>query len=120
MSQPRLAQLPPALLPAVRIFADEFDSHLEFLTTGIRLGEGGIDADPDTTKRLQHRFHTIRGSAGFFQLEAIRDAAHRGERLLDTKITQQNKEEILAALRAELAVLQQEHAALQRELSSMS
>ncbi|MCB0346655.1 MAG: Hpt domain-containing protein [Bdellovibrionales bacterium] len=74
-----ISDLPPALIPAVRIFIGEFDEHLEFFRQNIEK-----IADDDVKTAVGHKFHTIRGSSGFLQLAEIKELSERGEKLCKT------------------------------------
>ena len=88
MSEIKLPELPESLLPALKLFVDEFDSHLKFFEEQLFPFLQSPSARSDELRRsLQHRFHTIRGSSGFFQLEEVSKAAEIAEhRLMDEGI----------------------------------
>jgi chemotaxis protein histidine kinase CheA len=70
------------------IFQEELSTHLNFLTAASRkfdadiLERGELPTDEWLTLRrsIENRFHVLKGGAGFFQYDRIRDTCDRGEK----------------------------------------
>lgn len=111
-----LSKIPPGLRPALQIFIGELKAHVNHFAT---LGDfqaalqGGVDSSG-----LQHRFHTIKGGAGFFNLERIREEAGRAEKLLQARIMPSEVSTAAAVLRGISDVLSQELAALEAAVAA--
>ena len=74
--------IPASLIPALRIFETELQAHLTFFDS---LDLSSLSAqlqDENFRSNLMHRFHTIKGGAGFFSLERILRSAATAEKLL--------------------------------------
>lgn len=81
-----LPEIPSELRPALAIFIKELDGHLSYLRECLTLlgkQQGSFD-DLDLSIRaenLGHRFHVMKGGAGFFKLHKIKDSAAKGEEI---------------------------------------
>lgn len=75
-----MATLPHQLEAAMHLFQDELIRHLSYLHEIPSLATVQNDEELEKIRKtIAHRFHTIKGGAGFFKLEAIRVAAEKGE-----------------------------------------
>jgi len=72
----------PEDLELLREFHSESIDLLRSIETSVLALEEG-SAGPDVVNAIFRAFHTFKGSAGFLQLEALRDFAHQLESLLD-------------------------------------
>lgn len=73
----------PELKKALDIFIHELASHINGIRESLHmLSHTGAGNERRT---LEHRFHTIKGGAGFFQFGAIKDCAARGEKMMQNK-----------------------------------
>ena len=83
--------IPPALQPAFELFIKELDAHVIFLQRTVQqIAElqsqnGSSNAYLKELTSLSHRFHTIKGGAGFFQLSEIKDFAGTLEKLFQSQ-----------------------------------
>ncbi len=97
MSSENKPNIPAALRPALEIFMRELDSHLTFFRQTVQqiAEQQAKEALSETylgeLRKLSNRFHTIKGSAGFFQLHAIKDQAASAEKLFLKDDTLQNE-----------------------------
>ena len=70
-----------------QIFAEELSSHVAFFKQVLArledvVGEQAIEEELRTkAKKLEHRFHLLKGGAGFLQLKEIAEASLAGETL---------------------------------------
>ena len=75
-----MANLPPELQEAHKLFLRELHGHVATVREKIATADfRSLDSIEATRKALEHRFHTIRGGAGFFQLDEVLSAATLGE-----------------------------------------
>lgn len=81
--------IPQELRPAFAIFLKELDGHLSFFKQVLaELAHRSMETEQDSevlageqAKMLIHRFHVIKGGAGFFKLDEMRISAATGEKL---------------------------------------
>ena len=109
-----LPEIPASLIPALRIFEDEMRSHLQFFSTLDREAlERGVQDDA-FRENLMHRFHTIKGGAGFFGLERITQSSGKAERMLQhpEKVTREELIQTVINSTAELSEAFQDVATL--------
>lgn len=103
-----MAGIPPELEAAYRVFLEELKKHFGVLTqiSAEFHAPGQTARSAEETEKirrsLQHKFHTIRGGAGFFQLDSIVSIAAEGETLFASLA---GKDLILKALGEKLPVL---------------
>lgn len=83
----------PHLRKALEIFLKELDSHIYFLQNNLET------VAPQLEPSFEHRFHTIRGGAGFLQLHDIQHAAAEGEKMVrDSKLDPDTTEKVRTQL----------------------
>lgn len=78
----------PELRPAFEIFVRELQSHVEYfqkllvrLDQQVAHKESANDILASERTSLEHRFHTIRGGAGFLGFETMQTLAEQGEKM---------------------------------------
>ena len=74
-----LKNIPENLHVPLRAFITEIKSHLEFFKS---IDINSLHADEElelVRKKLEGRFHLIRGASGFFKLDELRLLAKKGE-----------------------------------------
>ncbi len=68
----------------LKTFIDECQDHLATVENDLIEMERSQDAvDPDLVNRVFRAAHSIKGGAGFFDLDNIRELAHKLENVLD-------------------------------------
>ena len=68
----------------LEIFIEESNENLRNIENDlIAIEQAGADIDDKLVNRVFRAAHTIKGSAGFFELSKIKDLAHRTESVLD-------------------------------------
>ena len=115
-------EVPEQLIGAVKLFLQEFDSHLNCFNSVLssyqqqpQLFDSLTDEQFAKERRLlEQRFHTIKGSAGFFKFTEIRDIAQTGEKLFRAAT---HKGEYVEALKTSLPELTAKLAKFFDELS---
>ncbi len=75
-----IMNIQPELKHALEIFIKELDSHIFYLQNTLQ--SEPLLTDIDNKKHFEHRFHTIRGGAGFLQLHEIQQCATEGEKMM--------------------------------------
>ncbi|MBL7662711.1 Hpt domain-containing protein [bacterium] len=73
-----LPEIPPVLQKAFMLFCDEFAQHEKIFTAALNAPEQMTAL----LEQVRQRLHTIRGGAGFFQLNEIVDSSKAGELLI--------------------------------------
>jgi HPt (histidine-containing phosphotransfer) domain-containing protein len=92
------------LSKARALFTNELKDHLEFLTKFI----GQQELLDNRERAVINRFHLIKGSSGFFQLDKVRAIATEGENLAKSDLKELGKqlERIVGELREEYERIQ--------------
>lgn len=105
-----------ALRDAFKLFIAETTGHLAFLKT--TLADGCSDTEyfascTSHAKQFEHRFHTIKGGAGFLALKAIHEAADGAEKLFKKGcLAIEDQAELRRLLSGYIAVIEREISAL--------
>lgn len=79
----------PQLAAALKLYINELSTHYAFLQKFVlettkdpaRIDAAADEALAAERKSIERRFHLIKGGAGFFSLQAIRELSARGEQL---------------------------------------
>jgi len=87
-------QVPAALQSALGIFIKELDTHVVYFRELLSaLEQEHASCLDESSKTLEHRFHVIKGGAGFLKLEEIRQSAILGESMFKHGIVHEQPEE---------------------------
>lgn len=106
MSHPAV---PAELLPAMAIFLKELEGHIKAIElTLVQIGSA-TSLTEDTRKSLGNRMHVIKGGAGFFKLESLKNQATIAEQSMTSADarTEELLKEFLSNLQAEIATLKE-------------
>lgn len=114
-----MSKLKPELKGAQEIFIKELDTHLLFFDALLKkLPISGENEEfekfyQENAKALEHRFHTIKGGAGFLQLSQIRELAMKAEKIFKQQVTPPEEcfndlRSLIRALSAEAVILKKE------------
>jgi chemotaxis protein histidine kinase CheA len=74
-----IQSLPESLRIPLKAFVEEIQGHLQFFA---KIDLNGIQSAEELEllrKKIEGRFHLIRGGSGFFKLDALRSLATKGE-----------------------------------------
>ena len=120
-----LPTINPALYKALEIFLDELSSHTNWLQQQLQVLALAKENDsflPECralAKQIEHRFHQIKGGAGFLSLDLIRDNAIKGEDMFKGGVIQsQDSAEILSLLSESISLFQKRQEALRKLIST--
>lgn len=126
MSADNRPTIPSALRPALEIFVRELDSHLTYFRQTVqqiaelKRKEALPTSYVDELKKLSQRFHTIKGSAGFFQLHSIKDQAAHAEKLFQLESTLNDERLIKSQLQEIILSFHTAVTDIKRQLTSQS
>jgi chemotaxis protein histidine kinase CheA len=115
-----MSQVPPELLPALAIFLDELASHLPDIRAAISEMRAELDAGSDDEQAaskhaaaLEHKFHLMKGGAGFLQLSEVAQAATSGEKMFKgAKLNPQGDQPFIDQLESLVDAIDKSHKGL--------
>ncbi len=113
-----ITQIPAELRPAFAIFLKELDTHVSYLVQTVQHMETLADSSNGEFAKdaqiLEHRFHLIKGGAGFFKLDEMLRTALRGEEMFKHgEVRSNDHEETLYELKQIVSSFQQQATMLQ-------
>lgn len=78
----QLRDLPEMLQPALQIFIEELSAHAVYFQSVLPNLDSHIAPGADLRQALISRFHKIKGGAGFFKLDELKDRGAQSEKAL--------------------------------------
>lgn len=108
-----MIQIPEGLETAFELFLQELDGHLEFfgdLLSKLAAADEAAFREllSENERKISHKFHTVKGAAGFLQQKDLADQADQAERLFKSKVIfDLPRAEALQALQRHVNELQQ-------------
>lgn len=110
----------PELHSAAKILCEELAGHLRVLESTLSEVATADNAPAllaQQASTLEHRFHTLKGGAGFLQLKKIQELGKKGEDLFKGGTVHGNSEQVYASLKEIVTGLKKEYQSLTIELN---
>ncbi|MFN8390995.1 MAG: Hpt domain-containing protein [Bdellovibrionota bacterium] len=114
------SRIPAILKEAAVIFLTELEQHSNAMSEALSDTGAPLATLTANAKNFSERFHTVKGGAGFLQLDRLKALATDGEKLFKQPIDSGNCDAVMDQFKQLLSGLQEELVLLRAELAQPS